>query len=88
MNGPDPPYWTQNHIFGAFRTVLLVHELQSKTCRTGVINAQVRATKLRLMFSQRMHLIHPIGLKLMFWGVSDRLVTARTMDQNKPNWCD
>jgi hypothetical protein len=25
--------------------------------------------------------------KLMFWGVSDRFVTARKSMQNWPNWC-
>jgi hypothetical protein len=29
--------------------------------QTGAINAQVRATKPRRNFSQRAHLIHPIG---------------------------
>jgi hypothetical protein len=69
-----------------FRTVLLMYELRRKLCRTGAISAQVRATKSHQNFSQRTHPIHPIGLKLIFWGVSDRFVTAPTSVQNVPNW--
>jgi hypothetical protein len=29
----------------------------------------------------------PFDQKLMFWGVSDRFVTARNSMQNWPNWC-
>jgi hypothetical protein len=29
----------------------------------------------------------PLDPKLMFWGVSDRFVTARKSMQNRPNWC-
>jgi hypothetical protein len=60
-NAPNPPHWTPNSYFGAFRTVSLLHELQCKTCRSGASNAQVCVTKSRQNFSQRMHVIHPIG---------------------------
>jgi hypothetical protein len=43
-----------------FQTVSLLHELWRKTCRTGAINAQVRATKSCQNFSQWTHPIHPI----------------------------
>jgi hypothetical protein len=39
--------------------------------QTGAINALVRAMKSHWNLSQRTHLIHAIGLKLKFWGVSD-----------------
>jgi hypothetical protein len=29
----------------------------------------------------------PLDPKLMFWGISDRFVTARKLMQNWPNWC-
>jgi hypothetical protein len=38
----DPLHWTQNSCFGAFLTILLLHESRCKTDRTGAINAQVR----------------------------------------------
>jgi hypothetical protein len=41
--------------------VTLLHEQHCKMGRTGVIKAQVRATKLRRKFSQRTNSIHPIG---------------------------
>jgi hypothetical protein len=46
VKAPDPPHWTPNSCFGAFWTVLLLHELHCKTGRTGAINALVHATKL------------------------------------------
>jgi hypothetical protein len=136
-NAPDPPCWTPNSCFGPFRTILLLHELQCSTGRTGDFNAQVEATKSRWNFSQRTHPIHligpqthvlglfwlfrycmnfgakwpkwclwcklrttkwhrnflqrthpstPLDPKLMFWGISDHSVTARTSVQNGPNW--
>jgi hypothetical protein len=30
----------------------------------------------------------PLDPKLMFWGISDRFVTARKSMQNWSNWCD
>jgi hypothetical protein len=36
--------------------------------RTGAINAQVRATMLRRMFSQQTHQIHPIGYQTQVLG--------------------
>jgi hypothetical protein len=41
-NAPDPLHWTQFSCFGAFRTVLLLHQRRCKTGRTSAINAQVR----------------------------------------------
>jgi hypothetical protein len=41
-NAPDPLHWTQNSCFGAFRTILILHESRCKTSRSGAIIAQVR----------------------------------------------
>jgi hypothetical protein len=81
------PHWIPKSCFWASQTVLLLHEVQCKMCRTCAINVQVHATKSRQKFSQRMHPIHPIGPELIFWGVSDRFVTVRTLVQNRLNWC-
>jgi hypothetical protein len=43
-NAPDPAYWSLDSCFAASGTVPLLHELRCKSCRTGVINAQVRPT--------------------------------------------
>jgi hypothetical protein len=74
--------------FWGFSDRSLLHELSCKKGQTGAINAQVRATKWRWNFPQWTHPIHPIGLKLMFWGISDHSVIAPTSVQNGPNWCD
>ena len=62
-NAPDPPHWTQNWCFDAFRTIW-VHSgpfawLQNSV-RNGRTSAKVSATKSRQNFSQRTHPNHPI----------------------------
>ena len=59
--------WCISYYLGAFGTVWLPYKTR---CKTGQTSAKVRATKSRRNFSQRTHLIHPIGAKLMFWCVS------------------
>jgi hypothetical protein len=82
----DPPYWIPNSYFRAFWTISLLHELGAKWAEL-VNNAQVRGRKSHWNFLQRTHAIHPIGPKLMFWGISDSFVTTRTSMQNVSNWC-
>jgi hypothetical protein len=57
-----------NSCFGSFRTVSLQHELWCQTDWTGAINAQDRAKKSRMNFSQRRHPIHPIGPQIDILG--------------------
>ena len=51
-------FWCVSYYLCAFRTVWLSYETR---CKTGRTSAKVRATKSRLIFSQRTHPIHPIG---------------------------
>ena len=67
---------------GAFGTVWLSYETR---CKTGRTSAKVCATKLHWNFSQRTHMIHPIGPKthvlvslLPFRCIWDRLVVLQT----------
>jgi hypothetical protein len=85
MNAPDPPDWTQNSCFALFQTISLLHELQCKMDRTGGINAQVRATKSRRNFSQRMHPIHPIGRQTHILG---RFGSFRYCKNFGPKWAE
>ena len=55
---PKLTFWSVSYYLGAFGTVWLPYETR---CKTGRTSAKVRATKWRRNFSQRMHLIHPIG---------------------------
>ena len=55
---PKLTFWCVSYYLGAFGTVWLPYETRRKTGRTS---AKVRATKSRRNFSQRTHLIHPIG---------------------------
>jgi hypothetical protein len=55
---PKLMFWCVFYNFGEFGTVCLSYETRCKTGRTG---AKVRAMKSLRNFSQRTHLIHPIG---------------------------
>ena len=68
----DPKHmiWCVSYILDVFRTICLLHKTRCKTGQTGAISAKVRATKSHQNFLQRMHLIHPVGPKLMISCVS------------------
>ena len=51
-------FWYVLYYLGAFGTVWFSYETR---CKTGRTSAKVRETKSHQNFSQRMHLIHPIG---------------------------
>src|SRR6185312_684199 len=56
---PNLIFWCVLYYLSAFGTVRLSYETWGKT---GQTSAKVRATKSGWNFSQRTHLIHPIGL--------------------------
>jgi hypothetical protein len=45
-----------------------------------------KGSRVRIFRNERTR-SNPFDQKLMFWGVSDRFVTARKSMQNWPNWC-
>ena len=55
---PKLIFWCDSYYLGAFGTVWLPYETRFKIGRT---RAKVRATKSHRKFSQRAHLIYPIG---------------------------
>ena len=57
---PKLMLWYISYYLGAFGTVWLPYKTRRKSCRTS---AKVRDKKSRRNFSQRTHLIHPIGPK-------------------------
>jgi hypothetical protein len=87
MNAPDPPHWTSNSCFGAFQTISLMHELKCKMVeREQSIYKFVQRSRVVIFCNGRTRST-PLDPKLMFWDISDRFVTARTLVQNGPNWC-
>ena len=85
---PKLTIWCVSYL-GAFRTVWLPFETR---CKTGRTSAKVRATKSHRNFSQRTHLIHPIGPQtdilvhfILFGCFRDRSVALRNSVQNGPN---
>ena len=55
---PKLMFWCISYYLGAFEAVWLPYETR---CKTGRTSTKVRATKSLRNFSQRMHLILPIG---------------------------
>ena len=85
---PKLMFWCVLYKFGAFVTVWLSYETRWKTGGTG---AKVCAKKSLQNFSQRTHLIHPIGPYhvsvrfVQFWCIGDRLVELQNSVQNGRN---
>jgi hypothetical protein len=76
-NASDPIHLTKNSCFGAFWTVLLLHESRCKTGRTGTIKHKFAKGSCFEIFRNERTWSTPLDPKLMFWSVSDRFVTAR-----------
>src|SRR6185312_12385991 len=88
---PKLMFWCVLHYLGAFGTVWLHYETR---CKTGQTSSKVCASKSRLNFSQRKHLIHPIRPQtnilvhfIQFGCIWDRLVALRNSVQNGLNKC-
>src|SRR6185312_7946471 len=88
---PKLTFWFVSYYLVAFGTVWLPYRTR---CKTGRTSAKVHATKSRRNFSQRIHRIHPIGLKAdglvrfaLFGCIRDRLVALRNSVQHGPNLC-
>jgi hypothetical protein len=88
-------FWCVSKCSGPFGNVSLLHETRCKTGWTGAINAHVFAMKSFWNFSQRMHPTHSIGPKthvllhfVVFGCILDCFVTARSLVQNRLNWCN
>jgi hypothetical protein len=86
---PKLTFLCVSYYLGASGTVWLPYETQRKM---GQTSANVRATKSGQNFSQRTHMIHPIGPKIdilarfeLFGCIRDRLVASRNSVQNRPN---
>jgi hypothetical protein len=86
-NAADPLHWTQNSCFGTFRTISILQKVDDKQAELVPLSHKF-AKKSRVgIFRNKRTQSTPFDLKLMFWGVSDRFVTARNSIQNWPNWC-
>jgi hypothetical protein len=82
MNAPDPLHSTRNTCFGAFRTVLLLHESRYKTGWTIAINAKLALRSCVGIFRNERTRSTQLDPKLMFRTISllheSRCKTGRT----------
>ena len=87
---PKLIFWCVSYRLGAFGTVRLPYETR---CKTGWTSAKVCATKSHWNFSQRKHLIHPIGPWthvlahfVPFGCIWDHYVALQNSGQNILKW--
>src|SRR6185503_9452854 len=97
-NAPDPPHWTLNCCFGAFRTIWVhsgpfgcLTKLGAK--RDELVQKFVPRSRVGIFRNERTRST-PLDSKLMFWCVSYYLgafgivwLPFQNSDQNGPNWC-
>jgi hypothetical protein len=84
-NVPDPLYWTQTHVlgrFGPFRSCMKIDVILTE--QVPLMHKFAKEGLVRIFCNERTRST-PLDAKLMFWGVSDRFVTARKSLQNWPN---
>jgi hypothetical protein len=86
-NAPDTLHWTQNLSFGAFRTVRYWTNVHAKLAELVPLTHKFAKRRYVTKFRNECNRSTPLDPKLIFWGISDRFVTARKSMQSWPNWC-
>jgi hypothetical protein len=85
---PIHPIGPQTHIlwrFGPFRYCKNFGAKHAELLQS--MHKLMQRSHVRIFRSERTQST-PLEPKLMFWGVSDRFIKARTSVPNGPNWCD
>jgi hypothetical protein len=83
MNAPDPPHWTLNSRFAAFRTIWVHFGLFGSLTKLGAKRAElvqkfVPRSRIRI-FRNEPTRSTPLDPKLMFWCISYRLGAFATI---------
>jgi hypothetical protein len=81
-NAPDPLYWTQTHVLGRFGPFRYCKKVDEKLAQLVPVTHMFAQEGLVRIFRNERTRSTPLDAKLMFWGVSDRFVTARKSMQN------
>ena len=83
MNTPDPPHWTLNYRFAAFRNIWVhlgpfgcLTELGAK--RAELVQKFVTRSRIGIFRNERTRST-PLDPKLMFWCVTNHLGAIRTV---------
>jgi hypothetical protein len=85
MNAPDPPYWTQTHVLGLFGPIHYCTNFGAKWPElVRLMHEFVQQNRVGMFCDVRTR-SSPLVPEQMFWGVSDRFVTAQTSEQYVPH---
>jgi hypothetical protein len=87
MNASDPHHWTQTHVSGHFEPFLYYTNFVAKWAEPVLLMYKFVQRCQVKFFRNDLTRYTPLDPRLMFWGVSDHSVIARTSVQNGPNWC-
>jgi hypothetical protein len=77
-NAPDPLHWTQNSCFGPFRPFRYCTKVDAKLAELAPLTHKFAKHSRVGLFRNERTRSTPLDPKLMFWGLSDRFVTAES----------
>jgi hypothetical protein len=77
----------KTHVLGFFGTFRYCKKVNAKLAElVPLMHKFAKQSRVGIFRNERTRST-PLDPKLMFWGVSERLVTAQKSMQNWPNWC-
>jgi hypothetical protein len=78
---------TKTYIFGRVGLLLNCTKVDAELAELAPLTHKFAKQTVVLIFRNERNRSTPLDPKLMFWGVSDRSVTARKSMKKWPNWC-
>jgi hypothetical protein len=78
----------KTHVLKCFRLFRYCMKVDAKLAELVPLSHKFAKQSRVGIFRNERNRSTPFDQKFMFWGVSDRFVTARNSMQNWPNWCD
>jgi hypothetical protein len=81
-NACDPLHWTQNSCFGRVGPFRYCTKVDAKLAELAPLTPEFAKQSVVLIFRNERTRSTPLDPKLMFWGISDRFLTARKTMQN------
>jgi hypothetical protein len=86
-NAPNPLHWTEYSCLGRLGPFCYYTKVDAKLAELAPLPHKFAKQSRVGIFRNVRARSTPLDPKVMFWGISDRFVTARKLMQNWPNWC-